>query len=52
MSTREQKDVAGSQPPNHDSPAARGTTAPGKKPYRKPALSKYEQLRGIGIGSV
>jgi hypothetical protein len=36
-------------PPRQD--ATRATTAAAKKAYRKPVLSKYEQLHGIGIGS-
>jgi hypothetical protein len=31
--------------------AAPEQAAKGKKPYRKPELSRYEQLHGIGIGS-
>jgi len=31
--------------------AAPEQAAKGKKAYRKPELSKYEQLHGIGLGS-
>ena len=31
--------------------AATAPAAKAKKAYRKPVLSKYEQLHGIGIGS-
>ena len=44
MSTREEP-IAGDQPRDQDAPASRA-----KKTYRKPVLSKYEQLHGIGIG--
>jgi hypothetical protein len=48
------------QPPQKKTPAeprqnpraaALGQAAKGKKAYRKPELSKYEQLHGIGLGS-
>lgn len=51
MSTREREHVAVDRPRDQDSPAARGTAAPAKKAYRKPVLSKYERVHGIGLGS-
>ena len=50
MSTHEREPAAGDRPRNQDSPTASGTAAPGKKPYSKPVLSKYEQVYGIGLG--
>ena len=46
MSTREREHVV-VEPPRDAAPPA---TAPMKKAYRKPVLSKYEQLHGIGLG--
>lgn len=50
MSTREQEHVVVDPPRDPDPPATRGTEAPTKKAYRKPLLSKYEQVHGIGLG--
>lgn len=50
MSTEERKHPAGKRLSGVDSPAAQGPAEQVKKPYRKPVLSKYEQLHGIGIG--
>ena len=47
MSTREREHVV-VEPPRDAAPPA--TAAPMKKAYRKPVLSKYEQLHGIGLG--
>ena len=47
MSTREQEHVV-VKPPRDPEPSA--PEAPTKKAYRKPLLSKYEQLHGIGLG--
>jgi len=51
MSTWERKEVPVDQPRQEETPAARGTALREKRAYRKPELSKYEQLHGIGIGS-
>ena len=52
MSTRERKEIPAGRPRDPEPPAAGGTAeAQAKKAYRKPVLSKYEQLHGIGLGS-
>jgi len=51
MSAREWEHVVVDPPRDPDPPAGRGTAVQAKKPYRKPVLSKYEQLHGIGLGS-
>jgi hypothetical protein len=48
MSTSEGKPVAVDRQQNP--PAAREMAAQAKKPYRKPVLSKYERVHGIGLG--
>ena len=50
MSTREREPVVVDPPRDPDAPATSATAAPTKKAYRKPVLSKYEQLHGIGLG--
>lgn len=50
MSTREREHVVVEPPRDAEPPATRATAAPTKKAYRKPLLSKYEQLHGIGLG--
>lgn len=46
------KTRANREPRRAPQPSASGQPAVApKKPYRKPLLSKYEQLHGIGIGS-
>ena len=37
--------------PGHNHSAAAAPATKEKKVYRKPALSKYDQLHGIGLGS-
>ena len=43
------KDTA-TEPEQNRQPGASEQAAKGKKAYRKPELSKYEQLHGIAIG--
>jgi hypothetical protein len=50
MSTREREHVVVDAPRDADPSATQETAAPTKKAYRKPVLSKYEQLHGIGLG--
>jgi len=47
MSARQREQVVVDR--DSDPPAAPGTVQE-KKAYRKPVLSKYEQLHGIGLG--
>ena len=37
--------------PRQNRRAAAAQASKGKKAYRKPELSKYDQLHGIGLGS-
>lgn len=49
MSAEERKQP-GERLSSVDSGAPQGAAGKGKKPYRKPELSKYEQVHGIGLG--
>ena len=50
MTQPTRKETPAEPRPNRQAATPR-QAATGKKAYRKPELSKYEQLHGIGLGS-